>query len=49
MSKPVSRGEAVGRTVPPSPTDDGAQRAVVHVDHPPPGDPSRVDAEPLPQ
>ena len=43
MSKPVSRGIAVGDAA--ERTTICAQRAVVHVEHAPPGDPARVDVE----
>ena len=43
MSKPSSRGKPLA--TPPSEDDDLAQRAVVHVDRPPPGDAPLVEAE----
>ncbi len=46
MSKPVSRGTPFVR--PPSPIDDLAEGAVVHVERAAPGDRERVDAERVP-
>jgi hypothetical protein len=47
MSKPVFTREAVGHAA--QGDDRVAQRAVVHVQDPAPGDPALVDASSLPQ